>query len=330
MRRRCVFRNLAVAALAAALSSAAQAQQLPANGRLVAGSGSIAQTGNTLTVTQTSPRLIADWQSFNIGSQSSVVFNQPNAAAVALNRVTGTTPSMIDGALRANGQVFLLNPNGVLFGNGARVDVGALVASSLQMSNADFLAGNYRLNAGPFAGTVSNAGRINASGGVVALIAPSVSNTGQITADKGSVALAAGNAVNLDFVGDGLVNIKVEQGAIDALVENKGLIQADGGRVVMTTQAAQDLVNNVVNNEGVVQARTLENHGGRILLSAGTSLGEAKAGGTLDVSASAGQGGKIQVFGDKVSVETGARLDATGAQGGGEILIGGGWQGSGG
>lgn len=289
-------------ALLGAPALATPADQLPTGGQIVAGSGSIAQSGNAMTVTQNSQKMITDWQSFSIGANASVNFNQPNAAAIALNRVTGTSTSMIEGALRANGQVFLINPNGVIFGNGARVDVGGLVASTLQLSNSDFLNGNYQFRAGEVAGAIANAGSLNAAGGVVALLAPHVSNTGSIHADGGSVVLAAGKQVRLDFNGDGLVQVAVAESAVDALAANKGLIQADGGLVVMTTQAAHDLLANAVNNEGVIQARTLENREGRILLLAGMDKGQLDAGGKLDASAPTGNGGFIETSAARVNV----------------------------
>ncbi|MDP1526514.1 MAG: filamentous hemagglutinin N-terminal domain-containing protein [Rhodocyclaceae bacterium] len=277
--------------------------QLPTGGTIVAGRGNIAQSGSAMTVTQSSQQMIANWQSFSIGSAASVTFDQPNAAAVALNRVTGTSASIIEGALRANGQVFLLNPNGVLFGNGARVDVGGLVASSLQMANEDFLAGRYRFTAGPLAGAVVNAGSIHAPGGVVALIAPEVRNTGTIIADGGTAVLAAGKTVTLDFVGDGLVQLKVDEAAVNALADNRGLIRADGGLVMMSTQAADDLMSNVVNNEGILQAQTVENRAGRILLLAGMAEGETRVSGTLDASApNGGDGGFIETSAANVQI----------------------------
>ncbi len=116
---------------------------LPTNGSIVAGAGSIAQSANSMRVTQGSDRMVANWNTFNIGSSAKVTFAQPSAQAVALNRVLGADPSQILGQLSANGQVFLINPNGVIFGRGARVDVGGIVASALSLGNDDFMAGRY-------------------------------------------------------------------------------------------------------------------------------------------------------------------------------------------
>jgi filamentous hemagglutinin family protein len=129
------------AAFAASPAHALDANALPANGVITQGSGTISQVGGTRTqVQQTSERMVANWSSFNIGSNAAVQFIQPSARSVALNRVTGSDPSQISGQLTANGQVFLLNPNGIVFGNGARVDVGGIVATSLSLSDDDFLA----------------------------------------------------------------------------------------------------------------------------------------------------------------------------------------------
>ena len=112
----------------------------PAGGQVTAGSATITQAGTATTINQASNRAAIDWTKFSVGANESVRFNQPSASALTLNRVTGTESSAIMGSLSANGQVFILNPNGVLFGAGAQVNVGGLVASTLQMSNANFMA----------------------------------------------------------------------------------------------------------------------------------------------------------------------------------------------
>lgn len=297
--------------LIASLPAAAPAQvaptTLPTGGQIVGGSGSISQSGNTLTVTQGSDRLITNWNTFNIGSQARVDFRQPGASSMALNRVLDQNPSQIMGSLTANGRVFLMNPNGIIFGQGSRVDVGGLVASTLNMSNADFMAGRFTFTNPGNAGAITNQGSLN--GKVVALIAPQVSNAGTIAATGGTAALAAGDQVRLDFAGDGLVTVSVDRGAFNALVENQALIQADGGTVVMTAKTADTLLSTVVNNEGVVQARTLGNVAGRILLLGDMENGQAAIGGTLDASApSGGNGGFIETSAAAVRVAENARV----------------------
>lgn len=331
-RRRRLKNAAAVAVVVLVTSPEALAQvasnALPTGGQITAGSGSISQSGSSMTVTQNSGQMIATWNTFNIGSGASVQFVQPSTSAVALNRVLGGV-SQIMGSLSANGQVYLINPNGIVFGQGAQVNVGGVVASSLNLSNADFLAGRHAFTGGDGAGAVVNQGTINAaSGGVIALIAPKVSNEGTLNASGGSVALAAAGGVTLDFVGDGLLNVRVDQGTFDALVENKGVIVADGGVASMSAQSATALLDTVINNTGTVRADTLSEKNGRIVLDGGTA-GTVQVSGTLSAQGTAaGQtGGAIDVTGHDVAVAADAVIDASGAAGGGTIRIGGGVQG---
>lgn len=304
--------------------SSAGADPLPTGGHITAGSGTISQSGNVMTVTQGSDRMISEWRTFDIGPNARVDFLQPGRSSVALNRILGGNPSQILGALQANGKVYLLNPAGIIFGQSAQVDVGALVASTLELSDRDFLAGRDSFYNSGNAGAILNQGYLQ--GRVVALLAPQVINAGRITAAHGSAVLAAGDNVTLDFVGDNLLNVTVDKAALSALIDNQGVIEADGGRVIMSARSAGEILGSVVNNDGIVRARSLVERDGMIFLDGG-DVGVTRAGGTLDVSAANGTGGSIIVTGHDVLVDDGARLDAGGAQGGGEILIGGGWQG---
>jgi len=311
-----------------ALSSAATAQDLPIGGTVSAGTASISRGETTVVVNQASQNAAIEWQSFDIAAGNSVSFVQPNANAIALNRVLGADPSVILGSLSANGKVFLVNPNGVLFGKGAQVDVGGLVASTLDLGDADFMAGRYRFS-GSGGGAVRNEGSIIADGGYVALLGARVSNDGLIQANLGTVALAAGEAITLDVVGDGLLNVAVETGALAALARNGGVLRANGGTVVMSGDAAGQLLRTAVNNSGLIEARSFENHNGTIRLVGAPGGSAVTVSGSLDVSgAAAGQsGGKIVVTGQAVTLTGTARLDASGHAGGGSILIGGGYQG---
>ena len=175
------------------------ANQLPTGGQIVGGSGAIAQSSAAMTVTQTSQRMIANWQSFDIGSQASVRFNQPSATSVALNRVLNQNSTQILGRLSANGHVMLVNPAGIVFDIGSQVDVGALTASTLAISDASFMAGRHQFarEAGALAGSIVNQSRIvTPDGGIVALIAPVVQNEGSIETPKGSTLLAAGALID--------------------------------------------------------------------------------------------------------------------------------------
>ena len=305
------------AAMLFAMATAANAQSIsPTGGIVAAGNANIVQAGNNTTVTQTSSNVVINWQSFSIGADQSVQFVQPGSSSVALNRVLGADPSVIMGSLTSNGTVFLLNPNGILFGDGSSVNVGGLVASTMSINDANFMAGNYAFtDAGN--GAVINRGTINArDGGYVALMGRTVSNDGVISARLGSVVLAGGEALTLDVAGDGLLNVSVSQGAVNALVENSGMIRADGGRVLLTAQAAGDLLNTVVNNTGIIQAQTIENRNGTILLLGDMQTGTLNVGGVLDASAPiGGNGGFIETSAAHVNINDGARVTTNAASG---------------
>src|ERR1039458_1266163 len=302
---------------------------LPTGGAVSAGSASIAGAAGKMTISQSSQNVAINWQGFNIGQAEAVQFVQPNSSSVALNRVLGSDPSNILGSLSANGTVFLVNPNGILFGKGAQVNVGGLVASTLNITDGDFMAGRYKF-AGAGNGTILNQGSINADGGYVALLGANVNNQGVISAKLGTVALAAGNAVTLDVAGDGLLNVTVDQGAVNALVQNGGLIRADGGQVLLTAQAAGNLLNTVVNNTGIIEAQTVENHNGTIRLLGDMQSGTVNVSGTLDASGTgAGQtGGSVLITGHHVGLFDQAKIDASGDAGGGTVLVGGNFPGA--
>ncbi|VUZ23164.1 Uncharacterised protein [uncultured Comamonas sp.] len=264
-------------------AQAPPANTLPTGGNVVSGTASIGQSGSAMTVNQGSQKAIIDWTSFNIGKDASVTFQQNNASAIALNRVTAGDASQIHGQLSANGQVWLINPNGVVFGQGSKVDVGGLVASTMNISNADFNSGNYTFTRGNASGSISNQGEITAKdGGSIALLAPTVSNDGIIRAQLGTVAMAAGDKITLQAGANGLLNVEIDPATIRTLVENKQLIVADGGQVIMTGRAADQLSASVVSNTGTVQANTLQEKDGKILLIADMQHGETQAAGTLE------------------------------------------------
>lgn len=260
---------LLTAVASVAMAQTVSTQQLPTGGQIVSGSGAISAQGAAMTVNQNTARMITNWSSFNIGAIASVNFVQPSASAVALNRIQSQDPTQIMGRLTANGQVMLVNPAGVVFGRGSQVDVGSLVASSLAISDANFLNGNYRFAANSLntLGAVVNQGRITtANGGAVAFLAPVVRNEGQITTPKGSTLLAAAQDITVDFAGDGLISYRVNAGAANALVENTGTVIADGGMAVLSAQSVDSVTQGVVNNTGLVRAQRLENRDGRIVL----------------------------------------------------------------
>jgi len=288
----------------------------PLGGQVVSGTGSITQLGNTINIRQLSPDLSIDWLSFNIGSQETVDFLQPSASAIAVNRIAGNSGSEILGHLDANGQVYLINPNGVLFGQGAQVNVGGLVASTLD-TNDPSLTSSTQSFSGLGTGSIVNQGTITAAnGGYVALIGDHVSNQGVITAQLGTVALGAGSAVTLDFSGNRLIHLQVDQSTLNNLAANNQLIQADGGVVIMTAGARRSLLASVVNNSGMIEARTVENHNGTIELLGGMTAGTVNVAGTLDASApEGGNGGFIETNGTHVEVANGTRVTTAAVRG---------------
>ena len=247
------------------IGTGATAYALPEGGQVAAGQVAITTAGSTMTIAQQTAQAIINWQNFGIGSGEAVHINQPNSQAILLNRVIGSNPSEIFGQLTANGQVILVNPNGVFFRPGSSVDVGGLTASTLNIANEDFLKGQLRF-AGDSQNPVINAGTITAQNGYVNLLAKEVVNEGIIAAQTGSVNLAAGSGMSLDYNGDGKMTVAVTDGAYQSAVTNKKLIQADGGLVVMTASGKDALMDSAVNNSGMIQANTLGEATGQISL----------------------------------------------------------------
>ncbi len=309
-------------ALTVALAPQAFANGLPTGGEVVSGSGNISQSNNTMTIQQDSSRLNINWQDFSIGQGNSVNFVQPGADSVALNNVLGSNVSMIQGSINANGQVFIVNPNGVLFTPDSQVNVGGLVASTQNISKEDFLAGTYKFE-GQSSGAIINQGNITAAkGGTVALIAANIINDGNIEAESGNVLLGAGNKVLLDLGGP--VKLSVEEGAIDTLIEQNGAIRADGGKVYLTAKAAGDLASSVINHSGVTEANTLSTgKNGEIILLGDMDVGTANISGRLSAAApDGGDGGFIETSAAKVKIADKTRVTTASKDGiSGEWLI---------
>ncbi len=259
--------------LASALS-ASPAHALPQDGTVVGGNATISQTNAaTMTINQSSNRAAINWTGYSIGANESVRYIQPGSNSIALNRVTGQDPSFIYGKLSSNGQVWVINPNGLLVGAGAQVQTGSFLASTMNIGTDDFMAGKGVLSGTPGSlASIINKGNIQAAdGGYVVLAAPTVSNEGSIVANLGKVHLASGDAITLNFAGSDLIDLVVsDKAAADALgVKNRGTITADGGQVVLTARVATDLLKNVVNNEGIIQARSIVEKNGAIFLDGG-------------------------------------------------------------
>jgi len=321
------WKNSLTAGILLALSLGGTACAMPTGGQIQSGQGAIAQNGKTMTVTQNSGKMAVDWTQFNIARDEAVKFAQPGRDAVALNRITGGQKSVIDGALSANGNLLLVNPNGVVFSKTATVDVGSLVASTAQLNDPfmkSFAGSTANLNLTIGEGNTSailNEGTITAQGGLVALHAAQVENTGTISNPGGTVALAAAKQLTLSPDSDGKLNYAVDGELAQAKALNSGRIQADGGYVVMTAKSAQDLLGTVVNNTGTIEAKTLrKDEKGQILLDGGKS-GQVEVNGTLDASGMEdGQSaGSIKVIGQKTIVHDDTNLIAQGNVDGGKI-----------
>ena len=291
------------------IGTGATAYALPEGGQVAAGQAAITTAGSTMTIAQQTAQAIINWQNFGIGSGEAVHINQPNSQAMLLNRVIGSNPSKIFGQLTANGQVILVNPNGVFFRPGSSVDVGGLTASTLNIANEDFLKGQLRF-AGDSQNPVINAGTITAQNGYVNLLAKEVVNEGIIAAQTGSVNLAAGSGMSLDYNGDGKMTVAVTDGAYQSAVANKKLIQADGGLVVMTASGKDALMDSAVNNSGMIQANTLGEATGQISLT-GDNIATT---GTISADGgSNGHGGTIKIIANHKTAVDG-QLSAQGGQ----------------
>jgi filamentous hemagglutinin family protein len=288
----------------------------PSGPVVVNGQVTFAQQGNVYTITN-SPNAIINWNSFSIQSGETTSFLQQSSTSAVLNRITGQDPSQILGALQSNGRVYLINPNGILFGNNAQVNVNGLVASSLAITDADFLAGKNRFSAGTIAGKVSNQGAITTpSGGQVLLIAPQVENSGIITSPQGDVMLAAGHTVQLADSTNPDLQVVVAASNDQAI--NLGKVIAQSGTI--------GIYGALVNQRGVLNADSaIVGKNGKIVLQASrTTLLEA---GSTTTATGAGVGGEIDLLGTQVALTGDARVDASGQNGGGTVLVGGDYQG---
>jgi filamentous hemagglutinin family protein len=243
-------------------SSVVPAFASPTGGTVIGGEGSINQQGASTTINQTSNRLAVDWQTFNVGENESVQFIQPGQDAIALNRILDQNPSQILGRIDANGNVMLMNERGIIFGRSASINVGGLVASSLDIDPDEFMnAQSFSFSAiEGTVGVVINQGLINAAtGGSVSLIGKSVKNEGIIVANLGKVNVAAGSEAVLTFGSDGLMGVEVTREVlendigIDSAVVNSGTITGEGTQVALTATVSRDLFCIALTNTGTVQ-----------------------------------------------------------------------------
>ena len=315
--------------LAAALAAGGPAWALPGGAQVTAGQVQVGtpQAGQ-LVIRQDTAKAGIDWQRFSIGAGEKVQVQQPNAGAVLLNRVVGGDPSVILGQLQANGRVFLSNPRGILFGVGSQVDVGGLVATTLDIDPQALANGRYQLTRGlGRPGELRAEGDIRASG-TVALVSPTLVQAGSISAAR--VGLAAAGSVQVDVEGDGLIFFNMRHEDLATRLSVLGNVLADGGSVEARAVARSGFADTVLNMDGIVRARSIGERGGRIVIDGGPA-GITQVAGTVDASGlqPGEHGGQATVLGEKVLLTATARLDARGDAGGGTVLAGGNWQGQG-
>ena len=283
-----------------------------------------------LTLQQGSQKAIIDWRSFSLAPTERLNILQPNARAVLLNRVTGQDASLILGQISANGRIFLSNPRGIVFGESARIDVGGLLATTLDIAQHPDAQGRWLLSTpvGSTPGSIEVDGELKAPQGLLALVAPQVSVRGLLQGQR--VGVAAASRALVDVEGDGLIFFDVHNDGLDTRLNLLGTLQADGGSVEARAQARAGFADTVLNLDGVVQARSIGQRGGQIVIDGGDT-GVTRVGGRLDASGrdSGERGGAITVLGEKLALTGTAQVDASGLLGGGTVLVGGGFQGHG-
>ncbi len=321
--------RLLCASAAFVLSQASNAYANPTGAQVVAGNINISTpSAGNLVVNQGSDKAIINWKNFDILNGESTKFVQPSSNSVALNRITDGNPTQILGSLSANGKLMVVNPSGVFFGKDSRVDVAGLIASTADTTDADFLAGKVNLSvAGKADAAIINKGTITAAdGGLVALVAPSVRNDGVIQANLGTVALASAQTASVDFYGDNLYSFALDKEATATAsgVDNSGIVSVGSGKVLMTAKVAKGVVDNVINNTGIIEASSAHMEGGTVVLDGGD--GNVKLSGKINASGKTG--GKVTVTGENITLAA-ADINASGKNGGGSVKIGGDYQGGG-
>jgi len=320
----------------------------PEGGTVTAGGAAIQTVGNATTINQATDRAIIRWDSFDLNAGESVQFNQPGAGSITVNRIRDTKASQINGHIGANGNIVLINPNGMVFGAAATVNVGSLVATTSDIDDdIEFMNGGAVkfTKPGQHDAAIVNHGSMSVrDGGLVGLVSPNVENHGIIQARLGKVALASGDIATVDFAGDGLIKLEVTDAVLSQRVLNTGTIQADGGDILLTAAQARGMVDALITNTGTLQARTVTVNGvqktGSVTLSTkglpqGFNLniprgdGEIFTTGRIDVDGLAAdeKGGGIVMVADRIAVGDGSYVTASGDADGGSIHIGGAYQG---
>ena len=290
----------------------------PTDGSVAAGSATITDILKTTLINQSSDKLIINWRDFSIASDETTRFVMPSASSSVLNRVTGGNLSSILGTLQGNGNVYLINPNGVLLGAGANIQCNSFIASTLDLTNENFLTGGDLNFAGDSSAKITNLGKITASGGDVFLIARQIENYGEIRAEKGSVGLASGSEILLKPVGAERIFVKAGIIPSGTAIEQQGYISA----IQTELKAAGSLSSLAINNGGFIQATQVERIGGEVYLKA--PKGKVRNTGTITATGDQ-KGGKVVIEGNQIGVA--GTIDVSGGEKAGTLNIGGGFQG---
>lgn len=338
-KKRFMFKTVAIS-LALNLTGA-YVFALPQDGVVTSGEAVIvAPNDNRLEVHQATDKAIISWRDFSIGQNQSTEFFVPGSGSATLNRVTGGNISQILGSLKSNGQLWIINPSGILFGPNAQINAASFTASTLNIADNDFLNGNYAIRQeGENLAKIVNQGAITvAPNGFVALLAPQIENQGIIIAKLGSVAIGAGKAATLQVVGNRLLSFSVqeganvplydEQGRSVAAISHSGEVNAEGGQVLLTAASINQLLDQSIEVSGVVRADNSHEQNGKIVFAgAGDTLVTGNAEVSVQGTAVGERGGDIQVLGNRVGVLDNANINASGSAGGGTVLVGGDYQG---
>jgi filamentous hemagglutinin family protein len=315
----------------------------PQGGVVSSGQATITTDGKKLDIYQKTDRAIIDWRSFDIAADEFTEFHQPASSSVALNRINSGTPTQIFGKLSANGNILIVNPNGVLFGAGSHVDINSLIATTADISNENFNNGRYIFNKpGNPNASIINRGVITAKdAGLVGLVAPNVENSGIITANLGRIHLASGDTATVDLYGDGLMEVAVSDDVTSQTVTNTGKLNAAGGKIALTAAAGNHIVNSLITVKGELHAPSVGKRNGKIYIYGEGSHAvknnvagnkDKKTGKStvivnalLDVSGTkpGEKAGTVDILGDNVGIESGTRINASGYEGGGYVRIGG-------
>jgi filamentous hemagglutinin family protein len=287
---------------------------LPVGGSVAQGSASISQQANQMVINQATDKAIINWQGFNIGAAASINVLQPNASSVLLNRVVGNDQSQIFGSLTANGHVILVNPNGIVFGVDGSVTASAFTASTLGISDADFMAGNYHFVGNGANGSILNQGSINATAGYVALLSANVTNDGKITTNQGNVYMGAAQSITVPVSNSGRIRMELDPASVNAAVNNtqNGVIVTSGGQVLMQASAVNDAIATArISHAG--QINTTATQAGNVTLL--TDRGNIRVSGSVVANSTtpAHQGGDIIIGRDLLTGALANSTDVSGA-----------------